>query len=48
MFHPFGKRDTTSGVRFCWGCAEVTTRADRARRRMDAARTAALASLPIR
>lgn len=48
MFHPFSKRDKALGVRFCDGCAEVTTSADRSRRRLDAARTAALASLPIR
>jgi hypothetical protein len=48
MFHPFSKRDTASGVRFCDGCAEVTTSADRSRRRLEATRAAALQSLSIR
>lgn len=36
------RRAVDAGVRFCDGCAEVTTAAQRAERRLERARTRAL------
>ncbi|MEQ4306154.1 hypothetical protein ABNF97_33020 [Plantactinospora sp. B6F1] len=39
MFRLFRRRSPLAGVRFCDGCAEVTTAEQRARRRYDRGHT---------
>jgi hypothetical protein len=43
MFRITRRRPTEAGVRFCDGCAEVTTAAQRAERHHERTRTRALA-----
>ena len=40
-----GKQDRDLGVKFCDGCG-ISTRAERSARRLEAARTAAVMSVP--
>jgi hypothetical protein len=48
MFRPSRRRATDPGVRFCDGCAEVSTAAQRADRLRERVRTEALAVTQIR
>ena len=48
MIRLLRRTEPTAGVRFCDGCAEVTTAAQRARDRHDQTRTAAYTLAGVR